>query len=417
MRVYPFALGLTAAAALFIGCGDDRNPPIQPPPAGGGGTGGTGTGTAGTGGAVGGGSGDCGNGVRDGVDEDCDGDDYGGDTCETFGFVGGTLACTSGCLLDQSNCEGAEDCFDGADNDGDLLRDCQDDDCATICADPCGYPQVLADPASAVGDTTAHANTLDVACADPAGSGPEVVYEVTAQATGVLDVELFSILNLALSVRTQCDVPGSALGCANRVIDGSGGEFLSVPVQQNDTVFIIVDGGDDGEYGAYSLNVGSRVPDCGDGTIDRPGEWCDDGENNDGDGCSATCQVESTESEPNDTFGQADPNPDPSFTHATIDPAGDVDYVTVEVTTGGAAILARIHDFGDGGCGANLIDTVIDLLDTDGTTVLASNNDSTSSCSSLIHSGLAVGTYFVRVTGDAGASPATFAYALEAHQQ
>jgi cysteine-rich repeat protein len=38
-----------------------------------------------------------------------------------------------------------------------------------------------------------------------------------------------------------------------------------------------------------------RVPSCGDTVVDGPGEGCDDGNNTSGDGCSATCQTETTD--------------------------------------------------------------------------------------------------------------------------
>ena len=45
----------------------------------------------------------CGNGVRDGR-EACDGSDFGGATCVSFGFAGGTVGCTGGCGLDTASC-------------------------------------------------------------------------------------------------------------------------------------------------------------------------------------------------------------------------------------------------------------------------------------------------------------------------
>jgi alpha-tubulin suppressor-like RCC1 family protein len=45
--------------------------------------------------------------------EECDGANLDGDTCETLGFHGGTLVCTTGCLLDRSSCEAAGRCGDG----------------------------------------------------------------------------------------------------------------------------------------------------------------------------------------------------------------------------------------------------------------------------------------------------------------
>ncbi len=47
----------------------------------------------------------CGNGVKDGI-EACDGTDLGGKTCASFGFDGGTLACTTSCGFDISACAG-----------------------------------------------------------------------------------------------------------------------------------------------------------------------------------------------------------------------------------------------------------------------------------------------------------------------
>src|ERR1051326_4337717 len=46
----------------------------------------------------------CGNGVRGGADEQCDGSDLGGATCQSRGFAGGTLACGSDCRFDGAGC-------------------------------------------------------------------------------------------------------------------------------------------------------------------------------------------------------------------------------------------------------------------------------------------------------------------------
>jgi hypothetical protein len=44
----------------------------------------------------------CGNGVKEGA-EACDGSDFGGQTCASFGYTGGSLAC-NGCTIDTSGC-------------------------------------------------------------------------------------------------------------------------------------------------------------------------------------------------------------------------------------------------------------------------------------------------------------------------
>jgi len=49
----------------------------------------------------------CGNGVIDG-NEECDGGNLNGKTCQSLGFNGGSLACTQGCKLDTNGCTVAE---------------------------------------------------------------------------------------------------------------------------------------------------------------------------------------------------------------------------------------------------------------------------------------------------------------------
>lgn len=45
----------------------------------------------------------CGNNIKD-PGEECDGDDFDGQTCITLGYLGGTLLCSSNCTFDYSNC-------------------------------------------------------------------------------------------------------------------------------------------------------------------------------------------------------------------------------------------------------------------------------------------------------------------------
>ena len=54
----------------------------------------------------------CGNAVREGK-ESCDKSDLGGATCESLGFVSGTLACDAGCGFDTSGCVQASQCGNG----------------------------------------------------------------------------------------------------------------------------------------------------------------------------------------------------------------------------------------------------------------------------------------------------------------
>ncbi len=45
----------------------------------------------------------CGNGIRQ-PGEECDGNDLGGQTCVSLGYVGGTLSCKADCTFDTSGC-------------------------------------------------------------------------------------------------------------------------------------------------------------------------------------------------------------------------------------------------------------------------------------------------------------------------
>jgi cysteine-rich repeat protein len=412
-----FGYALVSCALLAAACSPEESSRsvLPTPPIGGGGQGGAaGGGGGGAGGGGEGGAATCGDGVRQ-PDEACEAEDLAGATCATLGLGTGALSCRSDCTLDISGCSPAEDCFDGLDNDGDGLRDCEDPDCAPVCADSCASPIVIAAPVYVIGDSTGHANTLASSCASGAGSGPELVYQVTAAEAGVLDFTLLSDVNLTLSARSQCDDAGTELGCSNRVAAPPGAERLTVPVALGDTVLVVLDGFDDGEFGVYSLKVDARVPGCGDLHTD-PGEECDDGSQISGDGCSATCTVETTESEPaNNAFGSADLYPPASDRwYARIYPAGDQDYLSAEVTVAGSTIVAQIHDLGDGGCANHLLDTVLDILGTDGSTLLASDdNGGEGSCSLATAAGLAAGTYYVRVAASSTASPSSFGYALD----
>jgi len=50
----------------------------------------------------------CGDGVLNQETEECDGSDFGGKTCSSFGYDAGYLVCTSSCTIDTSNCYNEE---------------------------------------------------------------------------------------------------------------------------------------------------------------------------------------------------------------------------------------------------------------------------------------------------------------------
>jgi cysteine-rich repeat protein len=87
---------------------------------------------------------------------------------------------------------------------------------------------------------------------------------------------------------------------------------------------------------------------CGDGIVNGS-EECDDGNTGAGDGCSATCTIEPGhvwESEDNDVWTRADPVGDQPVTiHGSIDPLGDYDWFSFELT-GTADLTLSIFDPG-----------------------------------------------------------------------
>ncbi|MEZ4440886.1 MAG: DVUA0089 family protein [Polyangiaceae bacterium] len=139
---------------------------------------------------------------------------------------------------------------------------------------------------------------------------------------------------------------------------------------------------------------------CGDGIINNSPapEQCDDGNTAAGDGCDTACQIEITETEPNDTAGTANPYNSAGTWNAQIGPVGDQDYVAFTIPAGPVSwtVTAGTHAWGDPG--TCTMDTIITLYDTDGTTVLTSNDDGGPGLCSLISGqSLAPGTYYIRV--------------------
>ncbi|MFO0723743.1 MAG: DVUA0089 family protein [Myxococcota bacterium] len=150
----------------------------------------------------------------------------------------------------------------------------------------------------------------------------------------------------------------------------------------------------------YTLTVRVLAPTvCGNLYLDA-GEQCDDGNAQNGDGCSSTCQWEGMETETNDAFGMANPL---SGTFRTINGGlpmnSDVDWYAITVPQNGT-VSAWTHTGQIDVCTS--IDTIIALFGPDGTTQLATSDDEGAGLCSYIDGGmagpLAAGTYYLRVT-------------------
>jgi cysteine-rich repeat protein len=348
----------------------------------------------------------CGDGNAQGF-EQCDKADLRGQTCESIGFSSGTLACAAtGCVYDTSNCKGVESCFDGYDNDGDMLIDCNDtQDCAAACsASSCTNVTAIADPSGSIlGTTNGHSNQIHSSCtSQPGNSGPDIVYAITAQTTGKLDVSLQSASDLSLSLRTACDDAMTESACSETTAGVNDIESLSVPVTQGQTIFVVVDGNQSTNFGSFFLTAKSRPIECGDGIKDES-EACDDGNKISNDGCSSMCEVESSETEPNDSSTTA--NTWTMDWTASIATTSDVDYVKINVTEVPSALTATLTDLGDGSCASQTVDSYLEVFDSNGTTLLAEDDDSGEGLCSHVVAGIKqAGTYYVKTStvGNAG---------------
>ncbi|MFH2005476.1 MAG: hypothetical protein ABI333_02705 [bacterium] len=80
----------------------------------------------------------CGDGVRHQPQEQCDGADLGGQSCQSLGFDGGALSCTSSCLLDLSQCNAQQPfCGDGLINTP--MEECDGADLQGLTCQALGY--------------------------------------------------------------------------------------------------------------------------------------------------------------------------------------------------------------------------------------------------------------------------------------
>ncbi|MBM4357036.1 MAG: DVUA0089 family protein [Deltaproteobacteria bacterium] len=331
------------------------------------------------------------------------------------GGVGGAGASTGSTSGGGEGGAPPEDCFDGIDNDQNGKIDCLDNDpaCLDLCigtGDICIGTKVLADPTlDIVGDNTEFARYPGVSCGtqQPDLHGPANIYQVKAASDGVLDASVTPDSmpdDLVLTVRSVCADPKAELACG----DGLGTECVRVPVKKGDDLFLVVAGYSLLNYGPYKLSVRTRPTKCGDTLLD-PTETCDDGNAASGDGCSATCQIELSEVEDNGTVAKANPFKEPML--GRIDPTNDVDVISFQVTKPNSTVVATTLDIPGNGCAKRFIDSYLELIGSDGTTILAANDDMGGITAKVSKTGLAVGTYYLRLSAAPGAPPNhTFAY-------
>lgn len=180
----------------------------------------------------------CGNGQED-PGEVCDGGDLGDLTCESLGQGSGTLACSPDCQgLVFGGCSGPPFCGNGIKDAGEAC------------------------------DTAGSSATCDYDCTAPA-CGDHVVNEHTQIPEQCDDGNLED--------RDNCNRDCAVPWCGNGRVDG--------PREECD------EGVNNGPTARCYLHCQSAV--CGDGILNPTlGEECDDGNLQNGDGCSAQCRHE-----------------------------------------------------------------------------------------------------------------------------
>lgn len=418
--------GFAALLALTFACGEARPGPTVGTPcescadaaAGSGNSGGSASGAAGSvsdaglagaGGADAGDAGtfpsaECGNGVQEG-EEECDGSDFGGLSCASFGYSEGVLGCNA-CSADVRACSGTEVCSDGADNDGDGSADCADADCAAACEDFCSAPTPLLEAQTAVGQIAGQ-NAIASSSCGPSGDSARVVFAYTPAYTGVAEAFLSgATAPLALSAHDSCGPSASELDCSNGV-GGSSERFLTLAVTQGVPLYLVVESAGSDLPSSFQLVAASREVACGDGYADLA-EECDDGNFSDSDGCSNSCVFQPDEVEPNDSPQEANAFVPPDFFGA-IDGADDDDLVSISISAG-QRLSAETLDLGDGACARLELDSWVDVLDSFGTVIASNDDGGTGFCAALVTEPLNAGTHYVRLRASGAAT--SFQYRL-----
>jgi hypothetical protein len=226
------------------------------------GSGGSGGGSAGTGGMN-----LCGNGVLD-PGEECDGTNFGTNTCQSLGLGPGMLQCNQFCHVIVSGCTPLENCTNGIDDNMDGLVDCRDPECfgKPGCVDSCVPPYSASIGTPTSGDTTGRPAVHHASCSS-AMSGYEQIFQVTAPMTGKITVDFSNFAftdpepNFSVSVRTSCETDSSEIACDNMPDPADNGDIIFiVPVTMGETFFVMVQGMTMADFGPFGLDLEMVTP-------------------------------------------------------------------------------------------------------------------------------------------------------------
>ena len=338
----------------------------------------------------------------------------GAEACDNAGGVGCSATCT---VLPGYKCTGEPSvcittCGDGVQagneqcDDGNLVAgDC----CSATCGAEAGCEVEPNNLASMANDFKALAisNTVK-GTIKPIADLDVYLVTVPAGQTGVITAATLDGFNSTCASQNEdsfitiSDINGTVLIAADGGGPGKCAQAQATALPGGD-YFVEVKSGSGTQF-SYALTIQVQLVICGNGTKE-PGEQCDDGNVVNGDGCNATCHIEVVnEIEPNNTPAQAlanGPFPVNQLWTGAANPVGDNDYFLLQLT---ATADLRIETFDGNGPGSCItIDPAIVLYASNGTTALASDDQSGIDSCALIDSTvltgarhLAPGNYYVR---------------------
>ena len=272
---------------------------------------------------------------------------------------------------------------------------------------PLVFPSVVA--GSTAGGTLGATDGFNLTLNDRCGAGspaPDVVYALSLAPNTPVEVvvtpqdQTATGPRLSVSVLAACPVTAGAACVNGHAAPQPGAPARTVAFHSGtgtQTVYLVVDGVDAVDQGAFSVDAHAAPPACGDG-FRSPGEGCDDGNLLPLDGCSPTCVSEITaEVEPNNTRATATLGVPYRFTGNLA--VGEQDWFGFDLSTAATVILETGAPTLNS-CGNNATsDTVLTLYDANGVQLDGDDDNGPGYCSLVDAGQLAAGRYYAQVTG------------------
>jgi len=364
----------------------------------------------------------CGNNTVD-MSELCDGNDLDGETCTTQGFFKGTLACVASCdafnTAACSNCgNNVVDAPEVCDGNGSLgnntcgaqgleygyvccggacaldLLNCSDELLESEPNDD-GTPSAGNDFSVPNADGPISTNTTVVGAITPIGD--DDIYAITnpGNVNALVTVETFGAAGPGTCPYNDLtfDTILELRSAANALLVSSDDEGMgycsriqNFVLAPNTTVYArVIDESENSTIAKYHLSVEVRPVVCGDNQLATT-EQCDDGNLIGGDGCSATCTLDSgvLEIEPNNTSAQADATLQVSTGNSrytgAVTPVADLDRYRLDLA---APSFVRFETFSKQNDCTGLT-TTLRLFNAGGVEQVTDSTSGIGSCSSVI---------------------------------